>query len=159
MAIRLFWPFVGPDQFHPNEKFQHSFEEALTTSVMHHLIPRKQFQADQIQKKCIFCHANGISGAFWIILWPQMTPTLQMNDRKWPQMTTQGPESFHAPRANWIILSQLGYFMTSLELTFRWKIWPQYDRKIQQESTSNDPLWPHMIWITWYHFVKWSKTK
>ena len=56
IAIRLFWQFVGPDQFHPNEQCQHSFEEALTTSVMHHLIPRKQFQADQCAANAIFHH-------------------------------------------------------------------------------------------------------
>ena len=36
--------------------FQHSFEEALTTSVMHHLIPRKQFLADQCAANAIFHH-------------------------------------------------------------------------------------------------------
>ena len=56
MAIRLFWSFVGPDQFHPNEKIQHSFEKALTTSVMHHLIPHKQFLADQCAANAIFHH-------------------------------------------------------------------------------------------------------
>lgn len=34
----------------------HSFEEALTTSVMHHLIPRKQFLADQCAANAIFHH-------------------------------------------------------------------------------------------------------
>ena len=55
--------------------------------------------------------------------WPLLFiwTTGNKNDRAWPQMTTQDPESFHAPRANWIILSQLGYFMTSLKLTFRKK--------------------------------------
>ena len=54
----LFWTdftLISP-RFHPNEQFQHSFEEALTTSVMHHLIPRKQFLADQCAANAIFHH-------------------------------------------------------------------------------------------------------
>ena len=115
IAIRLFWQFVGPDQFHPNEQFQHSFEEALTTSVMHHLIPRKQFLADQCAANAIFHHNPEkmyLLPCKWnlrLVLNYHLTSNDSYSSYERPDVTpneTQGLEAFHAPRANWIILSQ-----------------------------------------------------
>ena len=78
--------------------------------------------------------------------WPLLFiwTTGNKNDRAWPQMTTQDPEWFHAPRANWIILSQLGYFMTSLKLTFCWRydlyMTGKFNRR-QLQMTPYDLIW------------------
>ena len=61
-----------------------------------------------IQIRCIFCHASGISGAFWIILWPQMTPSLQMNDRTWPQVGV--PNWPHKAPSHFTHLEQIGLY-------------------------------------------------
>ena len=53
------------------------------------------------------------------------------NDRAWPQMTAWDPKSFHAPRVNRIILSQLG------------NLWPHLNSLFVKNMTS---IWPS-VWL------------
>ena len=77
---------------------------------------------------------------WFLSMWTSMNQTTA-HDPKWPCKT---PKSFHASRENWIILSQLGYFMTSLKLISVSIYDLDMTGKYRFKMTPYDRPWLHM---------------